>query len=337
MHAKHRKNGGHKMKKINMENPIFLFIASALLTGIIYGGLSFFDKMSYIYTFFYRCWYIQGISTGLFCVSILFVVFKFYHLKHEDFVLSTKVLVERFNSTLLPHTAKNILEKIPEKYKDAISFRRISEILRGYLYGEEVIRLNQELSRRDVEQIEGGHLIINAMKQLIPVLGFLGTVVGLSIGIAKFPALSNSAGDIESLRSTLKGFAASLSVAFDTTLLALGYTVILVLIASFLRRREEAFVSELDDKVRHLITKLSHTVDSTGKQEIKIEGIIERFANNMKGFMEQLASKNGNYGKEVVDVLRQNGDAFLRKMDELKDNLQKPPRYEIIVQPIEGK
>jgi len=66
------------------------------------------------------------------------------------------------------------------------------------------------------------------------VIGFLGTVVGLSLGLLSFPDVA----DVDSLRLALKAFAASLSVAFNTTLLALVYAIVLILLRALLRAAE---------------------------------------------------------------------------------------------------
>ncbi len=112
--------------------------------------------------------------------------------------------------------------------------------------------MNGELSRRDIAEIEQGHLVLDSLKNIIPVVGFLGTVIGLSLGMIQFPEVT----DIEALRSALKGFAASLSISFNTTVLALIYTIILILLTSALKEREESLVGNLDEHARLLISGL---------------------------------------------------------------------------------
>lgn len=64
--------------------------------------------------------------------------------------------------------------------------------------------MNEELSRRDVAGVERGHQALESLGQLIPVIGFLGTVVGLAMGMLSFPDIAN----VEAPRSALKSFAA---------------------------------------------------------------------------------------------------------------------------------
>jgi len=348
------------MKRISFDNPLVLFFGGALFTGLTYFCLSFLNKATYIHSFFFRCWPIQGLNTSLFGVALIFIILRYYRLKDEGEVVK-KIDIASM-TTITFEKAKMLMDKIPSKYRQTISFRRLSEILRGYLYNEEVIRLNEELSRRDREEVDRGHLLLNSLRQIIPILGFLGTVLGLSLGMVKFPEHMSKAANIENLRGILKDFAASLSVAFDTTLLALGYAIIVVLAASLLKRKEESFVTQVDDKARELITKLSPIVNHTDRPQGGIEEVLERFADNfrlklsqgiseameewlskwqsgfssnMREFLDQLATQNGNFGKEMVEILRHNGNEFVKKLGEIKEGLHKPPHYEIIVKPLE--
>ncbi|AEB10740.1 MotA/TolQ/ExbB proton channel family protein [Desulfobacca acetoxidans] len=320
------------LKKIVIESNAFVFLAALFLTGLFYLTISFFSSDSFLRSFFFRCWYVQALTTWLFFTALLFVVSKSVDLKKESRILDTKVSIDQLQEQITPESAQELLEAIQGlaiTYDNPISFRRLGELLWGYTYGEEVVRLNQELSRRDLEQIEGGHLILNALKQLIPVLGFLGTVVGLSLGMAKFPELSETAGNIEALRTLLKDLAASLSVSFDTTLLALGYTIIVVMLSSLLRRKEELFVDRVDEKARVLISRLSHANPDVTAQPRLLEAFLRDL---LQKFLHQLDQAF----KQTVQKLEPGFTELIHHMEGLQKSLNNPPRYEIVVQPLEG-
>lgn len=246
------------MNRTNRENSLILFSLSILPTIAFFLPLYFSCKNnsdSNLYKFFFNGLYIQASSTYLFFVAVIFVVFRYKYLKDEIRVLDKKISIENLQ-IITPKETVQLLASIPNKYRYAISFHRMGELLNGYLHNEAIYSLNQELYRRELEQIERGHNILTTLRQVIPAIGFLGTVVGLSQGMARFPELAASAGSIGSLKFVLKDFASSLSVAFNTTLLALGYTIVVLLIASLLKRREETFVTEVDEKAKLLISKL---------------------------------------------------------------------------------
>jgi biopolymer transport protein ExbB/TolQ len=297
------------MGNINIFHPAVPFIAGVIFSGAVFGGVQMLPHDTFLYLFFYRCWYLQMLTTWLFGTAVAFTILRYYLLKEEIRILNDKVTIEKLE-IVDQDTAQKILDRIPPKYRETLSFRRISELLRGYLYGEEVIRLNQELSERDVNQIERGHVILYTLKNLIPVLGFLGTIIGLSMGMAQFPEMAKTVSNIESLRGVLKDFAGSLSVAFDTTLLALSYSIVVIFLSSLLRHREDSFIAEVDLKARQLITKLVPMAGTPGAQG------------------------DGHFLKELLAQIRLTNDNFLKKFEELSLSLRQLPSYEIRVQPV---
>ena len=70
---------------------------------------------------------------------------------------------------------------------------------------------------------------------LIPTIGFIGTVVGMSQGLA-FAGSGEVAPDSEEF---LPAVVARLAVAFDTTLVALGMSAVLVFLVHLVQEREE--------------------------------------------------------------------------------------------------
>lgn len=352
------------MKKSGNEHLFFPFLLGLAFTAFFFFGLyylrqlDYLEKDNYVYLFFFRSWYVQAVTTWLYSAAMIFVFNRLYCLGDERKILAERISLERAPS-ISRKEAEAILEGIPSEYRTSMGFRRIDELLRAYLHGEEVIRLNQELSRRDVEQIETGHLVLNALRQLIPVLGFLGTVVGLSLGMVQFARTSGTTQTVDGLRSVLNEFAAKLSIAFDTTLLALIYMVVVVLVVSMLRHTEETFVAAVDHKARLLIMKMMPEEQSfhrrVGRNDEPLRGLGEEFKARVdhrlgqefarwmgpwqtemvgvvKGSLESLSTRNEQYIKQVADSLRQNGDAVIQKLEELKHVLGTPRNQEIIVQ-----
>lgn len=328
------------MKRIKLDSTFIFFLAGLVLTVLLFASLTFLKQEMYIRIFFFRSWYIQSITTWLFFTAILYMVTKYVELKQERKILREKVTVEGIG-TISSGEADQLLTAIPDRYREAIGFRRLTELLRGFLHGEEIVRLNQELSRREVDQMERGHHVLNALKQLVPILGFLGTVVGLSIAMVEFSDLADNA-NVDMLRQKLKGMGASLSVAFETTVLALGYAIILVLVSSLLSRREEAFIAEVDDKARLLISKLSRNKAATIDRSVvnfgdRLETWLNEWKESVSTAMQdvvlQLSAQREKDVARLRETLSTKDDALLLKLDQMTQVLRKPPRYEIIVQP----
>jgi len=304
------------MKRLRLNNTLVLFMIGALCTALLYYALSFLDNTSYLRIFFFRSWTIHVPNTCLFVMGLLFLLAKQRQFRNEEEVI--KFLKIRGMTTISPDAAKELLDTIPQAYRETSCFLRLSELLRGYLHQEDVITLNGELSRRDRELIDSGHLFLDSLRQIIPILGFLGTVLGLALGMLKFPEVASASSSVESLRSILKDLAASLSVAFETTLLALIYTIILILLASLLRRQEELIVNGVDEKARELIGKIKFKseLENERRPESNRNNTDDKIVLELQKLIGQFNMLNENLSKHLIPALPNHHDEPIPKTDE---------------------
>ncbi len=84
----------------------------------------------------------------------------------------------------------------------------------------------------------------------VPVLGFIGTVLGISLAADGIRRIIGSDGGLSGLSGDLSGAIAPLGIAFDTTLIALSLSVALMLLLSLVQREEERALSTLEWRVR---------------------------------------------------------------------------------------
>jgi len=282
---------------------LFMIAAFITLLGactmLLAKKIGWVSSKSYIYHFYFRCWYIQFLNTWLLIGGILYWIMRYFHFRNEEKIFRQVLLPD---GTISRSKADNLIRDIPPEYENTLTFRRFRTLLWSFLYGEDIIRLNEELSFSDISAVNRGHLILDSLRNLIPVSGFLGTVLGLSLGMTKFPQVA----DLSKLREALRGFAVSLSVAFDTTLLSLVYAIIIILLSTFLRQKEELLVEEVNERARTFIDQL------------KIESMEKGFESESK----------------VADSLHRVGDALIRKLEEVGNAVRQPPHYQVIVRPI---
>ncbi len=282
--------------------PTVILFGAVLALGEYGGWLSIDQKLAsqvFLFLFRPRQLPVQAATTYLFWVAVSFIFMRGYSLAKER--RARKDLGLEALESISRDDAVGLAANLSQKPRQTTEIRRLSALLRAFASREEPIALNEELSRSDQEQVERGHLLINALKHLIPVLGFFGTVLGLSWGMVSFPQAAAGAKSVEELRVTLQEFASSLSVAFETTLLALGYTIILVVLVSLLRQREEAFVTQIDEIAKEAMGRFRHDEPrSTGDMvaalrawlpelERSVSGGASRFLNSLSAQSEQLA------------------------------------------------
>ncbi len=167
--------------------------------------------------------------------------------QHQEFILNEA-------------TARTVLERMRGLVDDTRHFVLLNRIDRalsslhniGGVSDVSVILNNQ--AENDENQIASSYALIHAMIWAIPVLGFVGTVLGLSVAMAKFNV---NASDAAQLRESLGDVVGGLSTAFETTLVGLVFALLLHLLSDLTHQKEMDFLDECNDYTNaHVISKL---------------------------------------------------------------------------------
>ncbi|MBT5690236.1 MAG: hypothetical protein HOI65_03880 [Opitutae bacterium] len=102
-------------------------------------------------------------------------------------------------------------------------------------------------SEIDATTVESSYTLLKVFIWAIPILGFIGTVIGISDAVASFSGELDSAGDIDQLRNKLSEVTQGLGVAFDTTLVALVMSLIVMFPTTMTQKAEEDLLNQVDD------------------------------------------------------------------------------------------
>lgn len=225
------------------------YLLPLIIVFIFYVVLTFsFEKSTFMHTFFLQAWYVQAASTWLFFVGLWQCLQRYLSVGEAKDALQWVDLPNDISQA----DAVQLVEQVSARHKETITVRRLLRILDTCQYREDFSRLNEELSQRDSTELARGHLLLDSLKNVIPVIGFLGTVIGLSLGMLYFPDIAN----IDELRKALKGFAQSLGIAFNTTLLALAYTIVLIILTTVLKENERQLLEQLDELSSRFISRI---------------------------------------------------------------------------------
>jgi len=109
----------------------------------------------------------------------------------------------------------------------------------------------------DESRMESSYSLLRGFVWAIPVLGFIGTVLGLSEAIGQFGTVLQSADDIEVIKTSLGGVTGGLATAFQTTLEALVAALFIQLLMTFVKKKEEEFLDECFDYcLRNVVGRL---------------------------------------------------------------------------------
>ncbi len=103
---------------------------------------------------------------------------------------------------------------------------------------------NEYFADLDREELSSSYTFIRFLIWGIPVLGFLGTVWGISESISAFTVALGQTNVAGLSADLLKPALDYLSVAFDTTLAALSFGLVAMFCASFMQKIEESLLSK---------------------------------------------------------------------------------------------
>ncbi len=104
--------------------------------------------------------------------------------------------------------------------------------------GEGVSDHGRFLADQSAEQLHESYSLVRTITWAVPILGFLGTVVGITMAIANVTP--------EQLDTSLSEVTDGLAVAFDTTALALTLSLLLVFVSNATQRIEQSRLAAIE-------------------------------------------------------------------------------------------
>lgn len=264
---------GFKGGRFTAVNNIFTFCVATILTIIFFVftiyGLNRFEATRFIADMFLLRGPVPYPTMFLtfWCLAILIVKRK--KLAEQRRALDLKPFPDDPAFLLNPETAQTILAEINRLVDDTRNFVLLNRIERALSNLRNIGRISdvsdilQTQAEYDEAQQESTFRLINGFIWAIPVLGFIGTVLGLSAAIGGFGNTLAVAGeDVSALKESLGGITGGLSTAFETTLVALVAALIIQLWMTFAQQQESLFLDECSDYCHaHVVSKLRLTED----------------------------------------------------------------------------
>ena len=206
-------------------------------------------------------------ATLFFFLGVSILAIKFFKLRLQHRALDLAAVPQHHDFVLNEATAKTVLERLRSLVDDARHFILLNRIDRALssLHNiggvSDVSTILQTQAENDENQIASSYALINAMIWAIPVLGFVGTVLGLTLAMGNFNV---GAGDPAAIKDSLGKVVSGLSTAFETTLVGLVFALALHLLSDLMQERETDFLDECNDYCHaNVVSKLRVRRDET--------------------------------------------------------------------------
>jgi biopolymer transport protein ExbB/TolQ len=128
---------------------------------------------------------------------------------------------------------------LSERLREASQYLRLQRSTAGF---EAHLKYLAEMA---AERLAESYSLLLTINWAVPILGFLGTVVGITLAIANVTP--------EQLDTSLNSVTGGLAVAFDTTSVAMTFSLVLVFAYDWVKRAETRLLGRIDE---HCITHL---------------------------------------------------------------------------------
>jgi len=184
--------------------------------------------------------------------AIIFV--KYFKLRLQRKALKIRLLPpEDPGFILTPDSAEQVLRNLfravddPDKFLLAKRIHNALANLRNIRRIGDVADVLATEADNDEGAMESSYTFLRGLIWAIPVLGFIGTVMGLSIALGSFWAVVAHADQMDQLRAALQKVTGGLATAFETTLVGLVAALLIHLLMISVKHREERFLDECRD------------------------------------------------------------------------------------------
>jgi biopolymer transport protein ExbB/TolQ len=195
--------------------------------------------------------------------SFVILYVKTRKLAYQKRALGYSVVPMDHEFVLTPATVDAVMENIHATVDDPRHFVLFNRImvalsnLRNLGVVGDVDDILRSQADSDESGLETSYSMLGAFVWAIPVLGFIGTVQGLSSAIGGFSEVLAKAADIEEIKSALKVVTGGLATAFLTTFQALVLALGIQLWLVYLKKSEEEFLDSCGDYcLRQVVNRL---------------------------------------------------------------------------------
>ncbi|MDA1158354.1 MAG: MotA/TolQ/ExbB proton channel family protein, partial [Planctomycetota bacterium] len=190
-------------------------------------------------------------TTILFWIGMAALGGKWLSVAADRDVLKWKPELKSAGSNAVSNAAllSQSLTRLPSKARETWLAQRFHGIAKFVLGRRTAAGLNSHLeylAEFAGEQLYGSYSLVRTITWAVPILGFLGTVIGITHAIENL--------DPAKLESSFGMVASGLGVAFGTTALSLSLSLVLVFVSAFVEKAQKSVLADVEILALDLVT-----------------------------------------------------------------------------------
>ncbi len=209
-----------------------------------------YSAIQWLSALFFKHFAVSALNATFFCWAMAILYLKFQKLRHQKSALLLDVLPMRLGKEINVSNVAQFIDhvyRLPRKLRDSLMVNRIRkglELFEIRANNAEVAKMMANQSDIDSARIGGSYTLPRAFLWAIPLLGFIGTVLGLSqaIGGMNFANVE----DVGKIVTSINNVTSGLGTAFDATLLGLVLAMILNFPLNSMAKHEDDNLNQID-------------------------------------------------------------------------------------------
>jgi biopolymer transport protein ExbB/TolQ len=257
------------------------------------------------------CHWVAVAAAWLFTTAAVYLVQKRWALGRQ------RRLVDSLESVLdewVDHRADWDIEPAMDGYRRATSLQALWKLQKTYLvrswYGQRLgqllmrqverrttARLDEDLegfAERDAEALHSSYAMVRINCWAMPMLGFLGTVIGISDTLGQMDAQALASGSQEAMN----GLTSGLYVAFDTTAVGLVLTMVAMFMQFFVQRAEQDYLGRMDQGAASAMHRCLSDQEHSDTRDV--EASLKLVANRLIDSMQILVQQQAQLWRDSI-------------------------------------
>lgn len=232
----------------------------------------------------------------------------------KDLIPDT-ISFENFRSLQLEQIRQSLIKE------KSLLARRCSRVIAAYIVSgnrQTATECAMEDSAFYSSTAETSYSVARILVWAIPLLGFIGTVVGISGAVNGFSGFLQQSSDIEQIKQGIGTVTSGLAVAFDTTLLALFVSVLVMIPLVLVERQESRLLLAIDIYINDKILPRLEETENFNKALVN-DSISQAFKKHLPT-PEVLIQPAQEYAKQAAEALTQ---GFLTEVEKIQGTTNK--------------
>lgn len=266
------------------------------------------NTLDYIHDLFYERTWVNYMETFFFFWAIAILWLKMKKLRHQKDAMFLDVLPSDISQEVNAQNVSLFIDNLyglPSRLRDSMMVNRIRKGLELFEVRQnngEVSGMMSAQSSIDSARIGGSYSLVKVFLWAIPILGFIGTVLGLSQAIGSMDLKNVS--DMDKIMASIGNVTSGLGTAFDTTLLGLVLAMFLNFPMNTLSKAEDDNLNDIDAFCNEILMPRLNDGggvaggDTNGMMDVLVKAV----ANAQKEFLVDLNALSARIKEQAINL-----------------------------------